>query len=315
MGIGFRLQGTDKRPVFPVLALAFVLCAVSGDVPAQTACPDGQATATTSDTTFLRAVTLNLAHGRKDGLNQLLQSAQTINNNLVDVARVLKLIDGDLVALQEADAASSWSGGFNHVDFLAGEAGYPCTYHGVHASNPMYEFGTALLSKHPFKGTFSYSFRPSRPTINKGFVIGALDWNPAGALPEPVRVRLVSVHLDYSRRSVRRSQIDEMVGILAKIDGPMVVMGDFNTDWLNEGSSLKYLAGQLDLEAFKPHAEGQGTYGKKNLRLDWILISPELSFRKYAVIPDIISDHYAVVAEIELQDRSLESSLKPAYRK
>jgi len=159
------------------------------------------------------------------------------------------------------------------------------------------------MSKHAFQGTFSHSFKPSKPTTTKGFVIGALDWNPGGALPEAMQVKFVSVHLDFSRRSVRRAQIDEMVGILGKIDGPFVLMGDFNTDWLTEDSSMKYLAGQLGLEVFEPHAEGLATYGDKGARLDWILISPELSFNKYAVIPDVVSDHHAVAAEITLKDK------------
>jgi len=111
------------------------------------------------------------------------------------------------------------------------------------------------------------------------------------------------VHLDFSRRSVRRSQIDEMTGVLSAIEGPMVLMGDFNTDWQTEDSSLKYLAEHLDLTVFEPHADGLSTYGDKGARLDWILISPELKFMKYAVYPDIVSDHYAVAAEIVLKDQ------------
>jgi endonuclease/exonuclease/phosphatase family metal-dependent hydrolase len=117
-------------------------------------------------------------------------------------------------------------------------------------------------------------------------------------------VKVGSVHLDFSRRSVRRSQIDEMVGILSKIEGPMILMGDFNTDWQSEDSSLKYLAEQLDLTVFKPHADGLSTYGDKGARLDWILISPELEFQTYAVVPKVMSDHYAVAAEIVLKDQS-----------
>jgi endonuclease/exonuclease/phosphatase family metal-dependent hydrolase len=271
--------------------------------PAAAACLNELNSTSTIESTYLRVVTLNLAHGRKDGRNQLLQKTETIYSNLGDVAGVLKLVDAHLVALQEADAESAWSGKFNHVAFLAEQADYPCTYHGVHASNRMYDFGTALMSKLAFKGTFSYSFKPSKPTTTKGFVIGALDWNPGGLLPEAMQVKFVSVHLDFSRRSVRRAQIDEMVGILGKIDGPFVLMGDFNTDWLTEDSSLKYLAGQLGLEVFEPHAEGLATYGDKGARLDWILISPELDFYKYAVIPDVVSDHYAVAAEIVLKDK------------
>jgi endonuclease/exonuclease/phosphatase family metal-dependent hydrolase len=83
----------------------------------------------------------------------------------------------------------------------------------------------------------------------------------------------------------------------------MVLMGDFNTDWQTEESSLKYLAENLNLMVFEPHAEGLSTYGDKGARLDWILASPELEFTKYAVYPDIVSDHYAVAAELTLNVR------------
>ena len=219
------------------------------------------------------------------------------------MAQVLNKADAHLIALQEADAVSAWSGKFDHVALLAEEANYSCFFHGVHASGKLYDFGTALLSRFPFKGSFSHSFKPSKPTTNKGYVAAALDWNPAGAQQQPVSIKFISVHLDFSRRSVRRSQIDEMVGTLSKIERPMVLMGDFNTDWQTEDSSLKYLAEQLDLSVFEPHAEGLSTYGDKGARLDWILISPDLQFSKYVVVPDVISDHYAVAAEIMLAEQ------------
>jgi endonuclease/exonuclease/phosphatase family metal-dependent hydrolase len=246
----------------------------------------------------LRVVTLNIAHGRRDGRNQMLLGEETIRANLQQLADVLDRAAADVIALQEADAASGWSGDFDHVAFLAANTRYPCSIHGIHASNRLYDFGTALLSPHPFRGGFTHSFQPSRPTTTKGFSLAALEWNPGGRLEASLRVKFASVHLDFSRRSVRRSQIDEMVRVLSGLDGPMVVMGDFNTDWQTEDSSLKYLAGQLDLAVFEPHAEGLATYGDKGARLDWILISPELEFVSYAVVPDVVSDHFAVAADI-----------------
>jgi endonuclease/exonuclease/phosphatase family metal-dependent hydrolase len=254
------------------------------------------------DTNFVRVVTLNVAHGRKDGKNQMLLKDETIRSNLVELAALLDRAKADVIALQEADAESAWSGKFNHVDFLAENSAYDCSYHGIHASNRMYDFGTALLSRHPFQGSFAHSFKPSRPTTTKGFSVAALGWNPGGSLPQPLLLKFVSVHLDFSRRSVRRSQIDEMVAVLSGIDGPMVLMGDFNTDWQTEDSSLKYLADQMELSVFEPHADGLSTYGDKGARLDWILISPELEFSNYAVFPDVVSDHHAVTAEIVLKD-------------
>ena len=264
-------------------------------------CPDAVDGAAVIESDFIRVVTLNVAHGRKDGRNQMLLKGEIIRSNLLELAQLLDRAEADVIALQEADAVSSWSGGFNHVDFLAENSAYGCSHHGVHASNRMYDFGTALLSGRPFQGSFVHSFTPSRPTTTKGFSVAALEWNPGGLLPEPKFVKFVSVHLDFSRRSVRRSQIDEMVAVLSRIDGPMVLMGDFNTDWQTENSSLKYLAEQMELSVFEPHADGLSTYGDKGARLDWILISAELGFSMYAVVPDVVSDHYAVAAEIVLK--------------
>ena len=264
-------------------------------------CPEAVDGSAVIESDFIRVVTLNVAHGRKDGRNQMLLKDETIRSNLLELAQLLDRAEADVIALQEADAESSWSGGFNHVDFLAENSTYGCSHHGIHASSRMYDFGTALLSGRPFQGSFVHSFQPSRPTTTKGFSVAALNWNPDGLLPEPKLVKFISVHLDFSRRSVRRSQIDEMVAVLSRIEGPMVLMGDFNTDWQTEDSSLKYLAEQMNLSVFEPHADGLSTYGDKGARLDWILISPELEFSMYAVFPDVVSDHYAVAAEINLK--------------
>jgi len=263
-------------------------------------CPDGTVIV---ERDFLRVVTLNMAHGRKDARNQMFLKEKTIRENLLELGGLLDRADADMIALQEADGPSKWSGKFDHVKFLSENTMYDCTIHGIHASNRIYDFGTALISKHPFNGGFVHSFKPSKPTTTKGFTMAAIDWNPGNTLAQPVRVKFVSVHLDFSRRSVRRSQIDEMTRALSAIDGPMVLMGDFNTDWQTEESSLKYLAENLNLMVFEPHAEGLSTYGEKGARLDWILASPELEFAKYAVYPDIVSDHYAVAAELTLSVR------------
>lgn len=251
---------------------------------------------------FLTVATLNIAHGRKDARNQVFLSEDVIRSNLAELAALLDRANADMIALQEVDAPSKWSGGFNHLDLLSERSRYGCTLHGVHASNRFYDFGTALLSPHAMQGEATHSFEPSWPTTTKGFTLAGLDWNPGGRLEQPIRVSFVSVHLDFSRRSVRRAQIDEISRELGKLDGPLVLMGDFNTDWNTKESSLRYLAENLGLEVFKPHAEGLSTYGDKGARLDWILISPVLGFQSYAVFPEVVSDHYAVAAQIVLEE-------------
>jgi endonuclease/exonuclease/phosphatase family metal-dependent hydrolase len=298
-----RLLLTDMRfqPETVFKHLVF-LCAVSllfADV-AVAMCPEMEAESAPLDHEFLRVVSLNVAHGRKDGKNQMLLKDETIRGNLEYLGVLLNRSQADVIALQEADAASRWSGNFDHVGFLAESTDYPCLFHGIHASNRIYDFGTALLSKVPFKGSFSHSFAPSKPTTTKGFSVAALQWNPGGSLEKPLLVKFVSIHLDFSRRSVRLSQVDELIRALSRLEGPMILMGDFNTDWTSKDSSLKYLADSMNLTAHKPQSEDFSTYGDKDKRLDWVLISKELSFSNYEVYPDIVSDHQAVVADVIL---------------
>jgi len=286
--------------------VALVCLLLTLDVAAE--CPTAEEGVGTIESAVIRVATLNVAHGRKDGRNQMLLGEETIRTNLVEVADFLDRSEADVIALQEVDAESKWSGKFNHLDFLSDNSAYVCSYHGLHASGRLYDFGTALLAQKPFRDSFTHSFKPSWPTTTKGFSFAALDWNPGGALSEPTVVNFVSVHLDFSRRSVRRSQVEEMVAALSQIEGPMVMMGDFNTDWEAKESSLKSLAEQLNLSAFKPLAEGLSTYGKKGARLDWILISDHLEFSDYSVLPEVMSDHFAVAAEIVLKDESTGST-------
>ena len=76
-------------------------------------------------------------------------------------------------------------------------------------------------------------------------------------------------------------------------------MGDLNSHWEQKSSHVRSLADALDLQAFLPEQNGLGTYkGAMGKRLDWILISQELAFEAYEVLPDIVADHLAVFAEI-----------------
>ena len=81
---------------------------------------------------------------------------------------------------------------------------------------------------------------------------------------------------------------------------PFIILGDFNSDWFSDESVVKELAEKSQLKVYEPRAENLHTYVKRGRRLDWILISNELEFVSYKVLPDVISDHLAVVAEVKV---------------
>lgn len=255
---------------------------------------------------LLSVLTLNLAHGRKDALNQMLQKTSTTRHNLEEIAGFLSNSGADLIALQEADAPSRWSGNFNHVDFVAQKSHYPCRIHASHAHKRLYDFGTALLSRVSFTDSLKHTFTPSPPTTNKGFVMGKVLWNPDGQLQEPVTVSIISVHLDFSRKKVRESQTEEMRAMLPDIATPLIIMGDFNTDWTTDESALKAIVANGNLKVYQPEATELGTYKNGKHRLDWILISNDLEFVSYEVPQLVLSDHQPVLASVRLIENSLQ---------
>ncbi len=253
----------------------------------------------------LKVLTLNVAHGRGDSFNQVFLGKKSFDNNLKAISQILRRAKADIVALQEVDKSSLWSGRFDHGETIASQAGYPWKAHAEHAKSWFFNFGTAVLSRLPIHSVRSKRFAPSPPTLRKGFVVSQVNWanprNPLQILP----IDVVSVHLDFASEEVRASQIEEMVNVLSNSTNPMIVLGDFNSEWHVTESPVQALVSRLELKAFQPGAKHLATH--ENTRIDWILLSPALSFKNYSVLPDIVSDHQAVLAEVEFTEDYLSS--------
>lgn len=249
----------------------------------------------------LTILTLNIAHGRKDAFNQIFLSKKKISQNLLDIADVIRSQNADVVALQEADGPSRWSGNFDHVAFIADQAGYSWFYRAAHADSWFFNYGTAILSRLPIIETVEHTFKPSPPTFNKGFLLGRVMWNPNPDVERTVAIDIVSVHLDFSSKKVRRKQINEIADILLTRSSPMIILGDFNSEWFADDSVVKRLADKAHLKVYQPDATNLQTYLKGGKRLDWILLSNELDFVSHEVLPNVISDHQVVVATVALK--------------
>lgn len=281
----------------PAIALATLLLQGACSTIDNSCCePNEETQATELSGETVRILSLNLAHGRGDSMNQLFVSRKDIYANLDRIAAQLEREAPDFAAFQEADDPSRWSGGFDHVQYLASQLDWPNYVHGTHADGWLFEYGTAIATPHELTATYVHDFPSSFPTTNKGFVTATLDWHGEnGATP----LTVLSAHLDFSRRSVREEQIDEMVAYLKTVDGPFIVAGDLNGDWRDGRSVVREIIDDLGLQVFRPDADDLGTYKSQDgKRLDWILISKDLEFVSYRVLPDIVSDHLTLIAEI-----------------
>jgi endonuclease/exonuclease/phosphatase family metal-dependent hydrolase len=279
------------------LAVPLAANARGGTDAMQSACPGGTTMPGVIHADTFDVASLNIGHGRGMALNQMFVSRGRHEENLDAIAKTLRATGAAVVALQEADAPSLWSGRFDHVEYLAAAMDYRCFVHGPHAEAWLYSFGTALVSRVSMADTGSHGFEPSPPTTTKGFVHANVEWQRTGDGAPIEVITLISIHLDFSRKQVRDAQIAELVEVMSGREHPVVILGDFNEDWSLDSSAVRRIAAEFGLRAFTPDAEDLGTY-KQTERLDWILISEELEFVDYTVLPDLVSDHRGLIARI-----------------
>lgn len=243
----------------------------------------------------LRIMTLNIAHGRGDSFHQLLQRSVTTVANLDVIASLLKDSGADVVALQEADGPSFWSGNFSHIDYLADNGSFSQSVHGAHVDGMGLSYGTALIANLDLKDPKAITFDPALSPVPKGFVVSTISWPGS---PD-VNVDIVSVHLDFASRAIRKKQAMELIETLRDRKRPVIIMGDFNAEW-QKNSTVQYISQELALSAYNPEGSGLETFPGFGERLDWILVSRGISFRSYQVVQDTVSDHRGVIAELEL---------------
>ena len=78
-------------------------------------------------------------------------------------------------------------------------------------------------------------------------------------------------------------------------------MGDFDSDWSADEQVVRGVAERAGLHVNQPESDSFGTCRSGTRRFDWIVISRQLEFVSFEVLPDILSDHAAVVAEITMR--------------
>ena len=249
----------------------------------------------------VRLLSLNVAHGRRDAVHQTLVDGDKARHNVSEMGRILRRVGPDVIALQEADGPSAWSGNFDHVASFSEQVDLGHHYRGDHNPFGNERFplasGTALLSAWHLSDVESHAFGLIwRDT--KGFVVAAVEIPQWG-----FEIDVVSVHLDFLRPTVRRRQILRMAETVLPRRRPLVVLGDLNCTWQRDPQSLRLLAETLGVRPFQP-GRPLPTFPahKPRRRLDWILISQDLVFEAYRTLRTPLSDHLGVMADVRLRD-------------
>jgi endonuclease/exonuclease/phosphatase family metal-dependent hydrolase len=160
----------------------------------------------------------------------------------------------------------------------------------------MGNYGTAIMSRWPITEAKGLTYAHTPPTASKGFTLAKILWDNPAQANSPLPIDVVSVHLDFSRKSVRRQQVEELAELVNERSGPLIIMGDFNSKWLAEDYMIQNTADSSRLHTYQDINADLSTY--KDKRLDWILAGYQLGFSSYKVEQQVLSDHKAITATL-----------------
>jgi endonuclease/exonuclease/phosphatase family metal-dependent hydrolase len=253
----------------------------------------------------LRLITFNIAHGRGLAPIQGLTSSRKLRLNLRRIANLVSSLEADVVALQEVDECSVWSGSFDHLDYLRMHAGFPHAAFGINnrrAGLVNLCYGNAILSRFPIEETETIVFGRRR-VGEKGFLFAEI--NVGGRL-----VPIVNLHLHFSSRKKRLEQLDMLVTWLRTKERergagwavPPVVCGDFNTPSTGDDATAALLSHLCDYGDYSLHPHLSATFPSPMPRraLDFVFVPPGCRSVTSEVVRSFLSDHRPVMVEFSV---------------
>ncbi|WP_418894657.1 endonuclease/exonuclease/phosphatase family protein [Limibacterium fermenti] len=221
--------------------------------------------------------------------------------NIEEIAKVITQVNPDLVALQEVDKYTQRNA---HIGDVAKRLAEITGMHYFFSKAIDFdggEYGDAVLSKLPIKGTKSYMLgtTPELPGENRS--VARVTVEKGGT-----EFYFISTHFDHLNKETNRvKQARDFVNILKKLDKPVIVGGDLND--VPDSKTISILREHLlfgdrnDLNSFTfPTSTPSQT-------IDYLMYFPNSAFRinLYRVYTpaSITSDHFPVIAIFKINSK------------
>lgn len=213
--------------------------------------------------------------------------------DLFALSQVIEAQQPDIIALQEVSRGSLVNGAVDMLSWFSQRLKLPYIY------TPAGEglWGQATLSRYPIVWAENHILEPGPVRRSFGYFHIEVGW------AKPLQV--INTHYQplYSTAEVQKIHTETIVNFLAGQDsGPLVMMGDLNAEpgmpqlqpLLQRG--LIDVVEQAGLEpGYTAHAANPAS------RIDYILISPDLSASNVMIPPSTASDHLSVAATLQME--------------
>jgi endonuclease/exonuclease/phosphatase family metal-dependent hydrolase len=256
----------------------------------------------------LRLLTFNIAHARGLAPHQGLRSLPQLRAQLLKIARLIVRVEADIVALQEIDQNSRWSGSFDHLQFLRDHTGLA---HAMHSMNNRFpgryqlNYGNGILSRLPIVHAENVPFGKKR-VGEKGFLF--VEFELARG-----RVPLLNLHLHHRSRPHRLRQVQRVMRFLdeqrvrraAHWRVPPILCGDLNNPAHSPDATavlLGYLEERDDYMLLPKAGKGGRTFPSPwpARSLDFVYLPAVCPLQHTEVVRSYLSDHRPVLVEFQV---------------
>lgn len=218
----------------------------------------------------------------KYSLDQILNTILESQADIVGLNEVVRNLMGSF------KIRPHWS--INQPAWFAKTTGFNSVFGKTLTLGPMNSFGNGCLTKYPIIKTLNYLLRGKLE--QRGCLRVDVD-TPKGI------VTILTTHLGLSKED-RQMQIEDLVNIFKNIQGPLVLMGDFNT---RNQQELLNLESNLLNTGIDSNSKIQGTYpiDKPRTQIDFIFYSRHFQKIKAQPILAFGSDHLPLLSVLQLE--------------
>jgi endonuclease/exonuclease/phosphatase family metal-dependent hydrolase len=222
----------------------------------------------------------------------------------------------DIVVLNEVDFDAVWSRHMNQGEFIARETGFPlwAEQRNIDIALPFarIRYGNVILSHYPILTARRLRFvgHSALESILMGKKEGLLCTIELSAAQ---RIRVLAVHLEHRQESKRLRAAKMMEEVRQGSPLPLIAAGDFNSTPINFPHATPDKDGQTALSWLLARGAYQTWPSKEPSRddltfwslkpsrvIDWALVPIDWKIISKTVIDRPLSDHKAVVMEIEV---------------